>query len=121
MWRDSAGAAVSVGLRNAPAAVVVVFCANTIRVWIAGHLGDWFAGTIQRRLPRAAVESIAGVSSPGSGGYTWTCYRPCRAYVAGRCPGGGVLLVLPARRVNRPGQRFASASMPASRTVTPNS
>ncbi|MBB4935532.1 ABC-type transport system involved in multi-copper enzyme maturation permease subunit [Lipingzhangella halophila] len=62
-------AAVAVGLRNAPAAVVLVFSLNTIPVWIAGYVGDWFANTVPRRVPGATVESIAGVSTPGSGGY----------------------------------------------------
>ncbi|GAB3456869.1 ABC transporter permease [Streptomonospora sediminis] len=59
----------AVVLRNAAGAVVLVLAIDTVPVWVAGYLGDWFAETVPRRLPGSIAESLAGVNTAESASY----------------------------------------------------
>jgi ABC-2 type transport system permease protein len=62
-------AAVAVLTRSAVLAVVTIGAVTLIPVGAAQLLGDTYAATVPRWTPGAAVESIAGMSAPGSYGY----------------------------------------------------
>lgn len=55
--------------RNGTVAVVTLVLINTIPVAAAQFLGQGYASTVPRFLPGALLESIAGLSAPGTAGY----------------------------------------------------
>ncbi len=63
------GAAVAALVRNAFGALAIVVLINGIPVALAQFLGEGYRSTVPRLMPGAAVESIAGLSEPGSYGH----------------------------------------------------
>lgn len=55
--------------RNATAAVISLVLVNTLPVVAAQFLGESYAMSIPRLLPGSLLESLAGLSVPGSAGY----------------------------------------------------
>lgn len=55
--------------RNGTVAVITLILINTIPVAAAQFLGQGYASTVPRFLPGALLESIAGLSAPGTAGY----------------------------------------------------
>ncbi|BBG02195.1 MULTISPECIES: hypothetical protein [Pseudonocardia] len=63
-------ALVAVLVRNAIGALgVVLLLLNALPVMLAEFLGETYRNSIPRFMPGAAVESVAGLSVPGSAGY----------------------------------------------------
>ncbi|AOS64025.1 ABC transporter permease [Actinoalloteichus hymeniacidonis] len=62
-------ACAAVLMRSAAGGVIVIGLLAALPVSLAEFLGTGFATTVPRRLPGAAIESIAGLSAPGSHGY----------------------------------------------------
>lgn len=59
----------TVAFRNATAAVITIIMVNTLPVVTAQFLGEAYATTVPRFLPGALLESVSGLSIPGSAGY----------------------------------------------------
>jgi ABC-2 type transport system permease protein len=62
-------AAVAVFTRSAFGAVVLTLLTGALPVLVAPLLGEWWGNRVPRFVPGAAVESVAGVATPGSAGY----------------------------------------------------
>ncbi|MBF8192617.1 hypothetical protein ITP53_44445 [Nonomuraea sp. K274] len=56
-------------VRSAAGAVIITGMITLLPVSLARFLGEWYSAHVPRWLPGAAVESLAGVSTPGSYGY----------------------------------------------------
>lgn len=59
----------TVALRSATTAVIAIILLNTLPVVAAQFLGTGYATTVPRFLPGALLESVSGLSIPGSAGY----------------------------------------------------
>lgn len=59
----------TVVFRNATAAVITIIMVNTLPVVTAQFLGQTYATTVPKFLPGALLESVSGLSIPGSAGF----------------------------------------------------